>query len=212
MPICDPERGHEPADEILLSRAVGGDVEALQKLLLRHGPAVRHAIAGRVPPHLRSLLTADDVMQETYADAFLDIAKFAPGDTGGFAGWLKHIAHNNLLDAIRELTARKRDGRYRLASATDKEESAVRLLEMLRSDGTTPSEAARRRELQFVMNRAMDQLPSIYREVVQHYDIELLSASEVAARQNCSPGAVYMRRQRAHRMLRAILEQISSCL
>jgi DNA-directed RNA polymerase specialized sigma24 family protein len=47
----------------------------------------------------------------------------------------------------------------------------------------------------------VDKLPTSYRQIVVHYDLECRTAAEVAAIAGCSQGAMFMRRARAHAML-----------
>src|SRR5436190_709453 len=94
-------------DADLLPRAVAGDREALAALLERHGPAVRVRLRNAIPVRWQSVLSIDDVLQQTYADAFLDIERFDPAGSATFATWLKTLANRNLIDAIRALEAEK---------------------------------------------------------------------------------------------------------
>jgi DNA-directed RNA polymerase specialized sigma24 family protein len=73
-------------DDELLERARAGSNEALAELLERHGPAVRAGLRGMIPARWRSLLSEDDVMQQTYADAALGLDRFESRDA--FQGWL----------------------------------------------------------------------------------------------------------------------------
>ena len=57
-----------------------------------------------------------------------------------------------------------------------------------------------------MLDRAIEQLPLAYREVVRRYDLQGQSAVEVAGQLGCSPGAVYMRRARAHERLQQLLD------
>lgn len=195
------------AEQAWIKRAVQGDEEALVRLLEASGPSVRQDIRRRIPRDLRRWLHEDDVMQEAYAEAFLDIAAFCPESHGRFTHWLSRIAQHNLIDAIRHLTALKRDSRRRKRNAP--EDFAWFSLDWLPADQTTASGAATRAELRGVLERALEQLPRSYRTVVRLYDLEHLSAQEVARRLQCSPGAVFMRRRRALDMLRQRLATFS---
>ena len=103
----------------LLTAAVAGDQDALAALLEWYAPRVRRSLAGKIDKRWRSLLSEDDVMQETYADAFLSIRTFVPRNTGAFLRWLMTLARNNLLDAVRGLQTEKKGGdRVRLDHVT----------------------------------------------------------------------------------------------
>lgn len=191
----------------LVRRAVQGDGDALTRLLLRHGPGLRYPIRAQIPARLRPLLSEDDVLQESYAEAFLHIGRFDA--TGSFRAWISRIARNNLLDAIRGLDARRRDGKRRQGGGPDRGAPWPGPVDPLDDSATTPSRSAMGRELAEHLDRALDQLPVAYGDVVRLYDLDGLSAGEVAQALGCSPGAVFMRRARAHRMLGEILESFS---
>jgi RNA polymerase sigma-70 factor, ECF subfamily len=190
----------EPLEEDLLVRARTGDGEALTVLLERFGPEARRRITGRIPRRWRSVLSEDDVMQQTYVDAFRGIGRFAPQGAGSFLAWLTAVAKRNLLDALKMLEARKRDGGRRLGSALH-DDSRVDLFELLGGTTSAPSRKAARQEAVSVMKRAIESLPDAYRQVVEMYDLEQCPVAEVSEALRRSPGAVYMLRARAHRLL-----------
>lgn len=196
------------SEDELLHLAVGGDNEALATLLKRHGPGVRRQL-GAIPMRWQSVLSLDDVMQETYAEAFLDIRQFDPEGEGTFAAWVSTLARRNLVDALRMLKAQKRGGDRRLADRSAGEESAVVLFEILSRSASSPTRTAARHELCGFLERAIRKLPRAQELVVRLYDLEGRRAEEIAATLNRSPGAVFMLRARAHRQLRKILGSTS---
>jgi len=195
-------------DSAEIRLAMGGDADALARLLEQYGPAVRRSIRGEISPQLRAVLSEDDVMQESYADAFLSIHQLGP--EGSFFPWLLRIAKNNLLDAAKGLRAERRGGNHSRVETERGEEGALSLLDVLADSGTTPSRGAMRGELGEVLAAALAQLPDAYREVVRLYDLECRPVDQVARMLECSPGAVYMRRARARDMLREILGGFSN--
>ena len=98
------------SEDVLLKRASTGDKEALCQLFEQQGPAVRERIARAVPTRWNAVLTAEDVMQGSYTDAFLEINGFAPDGPDAFRRWLMTIAKNNLRNAIEGLETKKRGG------------------------------------------------------------------------------------------------------
>ena len=196
----------------MLNQAVGGDRDALDGLLERHGPAARRGLAGAIPKRWQSVLSLDDVMQQTYADAFLDIGGFVPVAEGSFAGWLLTMAKRNLLDALRILEAEKRGGGRAPLQAAAGDDSFVALYEQLGGSSSTPSRKAARSEGRAALERAIRQLPQLQRRVVRTYDLEGQPVEEVAAALKRSVGAVYMLRARAHRRLCQIMGTASDYL
>ena len=192
------------ADE-LLRHAIGGDEKALSALLRRYEPDVRRALADGIPKRFRSLLAEDDVVQQTFTDAFLGIQDFTAAGPDSFLAWLKTVARNNLREALRALETDKRGGgRRRVAGAPT--DASWTLFDLLRDPTrTTPSRHAARGEIDEALRRAIRRLPRAYRRVVELYDLEGRSADEVAAELGRSPGAVYLLRNRAHQRLRELL-------
>lgn len=192
-------------DQSTLHKAVAGDTDALTRLLQEHGPAIRASIRGHIPAKWRSVLSEDDVMQQTYTDAFLDIGDFDPDGDGAFSGWLCTLAQCNLRDALRMLEAVKRGGRKNRVELDQPIGSADALVNALSSSGTSPSGRAAGIEARALLDRAMAALPETYRQVVQLYDLDALDIETVAQRLNRSPGATYMLRARAHHQLQKLL-------
>lgn len=186
----------------LLEQAVRGDRTALGQLLEQEGSILRQRLSGEIPARWQSVLSADDVMQQTYIDAFLGIRRFAVQGGEVFTAWLTTIAKRNLLDAVQMLEADKRGGdRHRVQPGAD-DDSYLALYELLGSARSTPSKHAARVEARRCLEEAILQLPPAYREVVRMYDLEGRPVEEVAAVLNRSPGAVFMLRARAHRRLK----------
>lgn len=195
------------SDSDLLQLAIKGDHASLTILLEKYGPEARRAIAGKIPERHRSILSEDDVMQETYAEAFQDISKFIPRGERSFPAWLRKITERNFFEVIRELDAKKRGGGWVRLEPVSLEDSYVDLFEKLGATTTTPSRELMRKEAKDGLSRAMEQLPSAYRTVVEEYDLHGESVEEVAKLLGRSVGAVFMLRNRAHIMLKEILEK-----
>jgi RNA polymerase sigma-70 factor (ECF subfamily) len=195
----------DAANNELLDKAIGGDRQALSVLLESAGQRVRDALAGAIPRRLQSMLTLDDLMQQTYMDAFLAIKNFVPRGDGSLEGWLTTLARRNLLDAIRMLDAGKRGGDARRVGTMSRDDSCISLYEWLARTGSTPSRYATQAEAVVALERCIEQLPNIYRQVVCLYDLEGQAIQEVATVIGRSPGAVYMLRARAHERLRELL-------
>jgi len=174
-------------------------------LLAQCGPMLRERFKNEIPRRWQSLLTIDDVMQETYTDAFLDIAEFEPRGEGSFERWLTTIARHNLLNAVEMLEAEKRGGGRRPIAPHSPNESYVALYELVGGTSTTPSGVAADAEARAALARALAQLPDDYRTVVEQYDLEGRSIEEVSTLLGRRRGAVYMLRARAHRALRRLL-------
>lgn len=193
-------------DDALLAKAVAGDGDALETLLLRHCDRLAADIARRIPDDLRSTLSAEDVVQEAFIVAFERIGAFEPQGAAAFHGWLARIAENRLLDAIKALRSEKRGGGWgRLSDADDDTGSIVPILEMLVTHSRTPSSSAAVHEAVSAVTAAVETLDPDYRDVLRLRYIEARPFAECAARLGRSEGAVHMLLGRALAALRARL-------
>jgi RNA polymerase sigma-70 factor (ECF subfamily) len=192
-------------EQDLVRRAVNGDPEALTELLEREGPVVRQRIESKIGVAWRSVLDADDVMQVSYMEAFMQIARFQPGGEGAFRAWLSQVAENNMRDAIKSLERAKRPDPRRRVHGPPGEESFVALVELLGVTNSTPSQHAARGEFKSAIDQALSRMPPDYSRVITLYDLEARPAAEVAAVMGRSSGAIFMLRARAHDRLRELL-------
>ncbi len=195
----------------LLGQAVRGDREALAALLSRNGPAARLAITDRIPERWRSLLSEDDILQQTYADAFVKISGFTSESESSFSRWLATIAERNLQDAIRMLEAEKRGGktRHRISTGREDDSHFDLFTQVLAASGASPSAHVGRSEAVEAMKRALREVPEAYARVITLYDLEARPIEEVCQVLNRSQGAVFMLRIRAHHRLHEIMGRTS---
>lgn len=192
-----------PNLDALVAKATAGDPDALMTVLEACGPKVRARIDGQISPQHRSSLDADDVMQVTYIEAVLRIARFKSGGASGFLAWITRMAENNLIDAIRSLEAARRpDPSRRVGGQRTGADSMVAFVEMLSASNTTPSGHAARGEAAKHLDSALKSLPPDYERVVRLYDLDGRPMDEVAKELGRSEGAAFMLRARAHDRLK----------
>ncbi len=189
----------------LVAKAIRGDSEALTELLEQEGPTVRQRMEAKIGVTWRSAFDADDVMQVSYMEAFLQIARFQSAGPGSFRAWLAQIAENNMKDAIKSLERAKRPDPRKRVHGPPGEESFVALVELLGVTNSTPSQHAARSEFKGAIDTALAKMPPDYSRVIVLYDLEERSAQEVAAVMGRSAGAIFMLRARAHDKLREVL-------
>jgi RNA polymerase sigma-70 factor (ECF subfamily) len=194
-------------DADLLARASRGDHDALTALLQACSPSLQADLASQLPQRWQSVLAVEDVLQETFTDAFLCIGSFVPHGEGAFTVWVRKLARNNLLEAIRALEADKRGGGKRPTSLAPAGDPHATLLDEIlpAATQTTPSQHVMRQERRASLATAMAALPPRYRIAIQRYDLEGRSIHETAQELGCSPGGVHLVRNRAFQRLRALL-------
>ncbi|MBL9121475.1 MAG: sigma-70 family RNA polymerase sigma factor [Phycisphaerae bacterium] len=192
-------------DASLVAAAVGGDLEALSELLAHVGPAVEAGLS--IHRRWRGLLDPSDVMQVTYLEAFLAIRSFDKRSPGHFQAWLRRLAENNLQDAIRALSRRKRSAGPPPLSVTTMASSDSRevLLATLIATSSTPSRPVRRDEAFTRLEAAIARLPADYATVIRAHDLQGASIDAVAEQLGRSVGAIHMLRARALQRLADLL-------
>ena len=181
----------------LLRRAIEGDVDALSDLLELHSPTISGRIDKSIGQQWRSVLDADDIMQVTFVEVFLDFDRFPGSDIDGFVAWVTRIAKNNLSDAIRGLSREKRPQPSRRIQGAVGHESYVALIEQMGGITTSVGTKAAREEMVRHLDETLKRLPPDYEQVLRLYDLEGLSGPEVAERIGRRRGAVHMLRSRA---------------
>jgi RNA polymerase sigma-70 factor (ECF subfamily) len=137
---------------------------------------------------------AEDVAQGAFLKAFRDLADFR-GDSK-FSTWLVSIALNEAQKRLQRL------GVICMESLDEPAEDATTVLPaLLMYWFEIPSEALERREVRALLEEAISQLSSIYREVFVLHDMEELSIEETASTLSISISSVKVRLHRARMML-----------
>ena len=137
---------------------------------------------------------AEDAAQETFLKAFRNLARFR-GDAK-FSTWLISIALNEARSRLRSKKNVKIDS---LDEAPDGSGHVSPTL--LRDWREIPSEALERQEVRLLLQHAVTDLPSIYREVFMLRDVEELSVNESAEALGITVASVKVRLHRARLML-----------
>ncbi|MFO0835367.1 MAG: RNA polymerase sigma factor [Phycisphaerales bacterium] len=189
----------------LLRAAVRGDEKALAQLLKDITPQLRARVASKISPVWQGSLDADDVLQVTFVEAFLQIEGFTDRGEGSFLAWLSHIADNNLRDAIKALERAKRPDPRKQVHAGGDDDAYVALVELLGYTSTTPSRAAARGEVHTALDAVLSQLPPAYEQVIRMLDLEGKAPAQAAEALGRTVGATHMLRARAHDRLRELL-------
>jgi RNA polymerase sigma-70 factor (ECF subfamily) len=149
---------------------------------------------------LRNDSEAEDVVQETYVRAFTHLDGFR-GESG-LSTWLSRIAINEALGRAR---ARKPNvGLGALPEAVLEAEIIPFPFSPAASD---PEKSMAQREIQLVVERAIDELPDVFRMVFIARVMEGLSIEETSELLGVKPETVKTRLHRARTMLRENVEK-----
>jgi RNA polymerase sigma-70 factor (ECF subfamily) len=181
--------GEDRSTEGLIGEVLKANPDAFPELFRRYQGRIEMWISLRMGPLLRAKLTGDDVLQETFLEAYRSLDKFKDQGRGSFNRWLLSVAENRIRDLHRYHTAQKRDpGRERPGGAATDEEEA--LLGRLAASGTSPSSGARRKELVGRMIEIIPQLPEAQRDVLVQRALEERTLKEIAQRRGERPSSV----------------------
>ncbi len=143
---------------------------------------------------------AEDLMQDTYVKAWRGFDTYMPGRP--FLNWLLRIMQRAYLDARRrDNPIRKAESLNSMVSPSDGEVQELPIAD----EGPTPDERVMSEEFRVALMSALDELPEVYRSAIVLCDLESLSYSEIAERQNTTIGTVRSRIHRGRRLLRDLL-------
>jgi len=193
----------------LLARAKQGDAPAVNELLDRHRQALRRMIDLRMDRVVQRRVDASDIVQDVLVDANRRLAEYLENPTMPFHLWLRHMAHDRLIDAHRrhrQAARRSIDREQSLGAARYLDQSSLDLAAQLADRELTPAAAATWNELQRRFQAALDTLDEQDQEVILMRHFEHLGNSEVAQALGLSEAAAGMRYLRAMRRLRAQLD------
>jgi RNA polymerase sigma-70 factor (ECF subfamily) len=182
------------AELVALARRKEGD--AFRTIMQRHNRRL-YRIARAV---VRNDSEAEDVVQEAYVRAFTNLAEFR-GDSS-LATWLSRIALNEALGRIRR-------GRPTVGMASP-EKGSPSQAEIIpfpnASPQLDPERTMAQRQIQLMLERAIDDLPDDFRIVLVARVIEEMSVEQTAALFGLRAETVKTRLHRARKLLRDALE------
>lgn len=174
-------------DAALVRRARQGDAEAFEALVRRHYRVAFAVARSRVDVPM----DAEDVVQDSFVRA---LERLDDCDPSRFAGWLLRIVRN------RAHNARVHEARRR---GVDPERVAPAGI-----DGEMEAEARLQRgELRDALERAVNQLPPMQREVLLLHDLSGLPHAEIAAAVGVSVGMSRYHLMNARRRMRELLDR-----
>jgi len=157
--------------------------------------------------HLRGKLDPSDIVQQTLLEAHVSRALFRGHTAEEEAAWLRTILVQNMVDAERALTRKKRDvGRERSLDAV-LAESTARLEGWLQADQSSPSEEVLRQERVLRLAEALASLPEEEQEVLLLRHCQDLTLEEIGTRLSKTRYAVARLLHRGTKALRATLKE-----
>lgn len=132
---------------------------------------------------------AEDLVQETYLKSLRSFASFQPGTN--FRAWIFQILRNTFLSSCSKLERR-------MTVAMESEEDGSELA----AERETPETILIERSNRQLVQRAIDELPAQYREVLLLCEVEEMSYQQIAEILSIPIGTVMSRLARARRAIR----------
>jgi RNA polymerase sigma-70 factor, ECF subfamily len=188
----------EPRDEAqMIASILAGDTQLYHQLIRPHERSVYMMALS----YMKNEADAEDVAQEAFLKAFHHLATFRA--EAKFSTWLIGIALNEARSRLR------REATLRMESIDDTSDEAGHTSPaILRDWHEVPSEALERKEVRQMLQQAITNLPTIYREVFVLRDVEELNNVETAAALSITVGNVKVRLHRARLMLQKQLAPV----
>jgi RNA polymerase sigma-70 factor, ECF subfamily len=184
------------AEAELIERARARDEAALRAIMQANNRRLYRLARGI----LRSDNEAEDVVQETYVRAFTHLDGFR-GESG-LSTWLSRIAINEALGRVRS-----RKPHVELEALPEATLDAQIIQFPVSSAAGDPEKSMAQREIQRVVEHAIDELPDIFRMVFIARVMEGMNLEETAELLGVKPETVKTRLHRARTMLRENVEK-----
>lgn len=174
---------NSPDTQELARRAVDGDLEALESLVLGQEERLRRHVSRRIGKNLGRLIDVEDVLQETRLKACSAIAGFTWMGEKAFYFWLSRIAEHVILRATRK-------------------QRPVLEIEPVEGRDETPSRHLVRQERRGKLETALARLSEDHRRVIELTRLHGLTIARVSEEMGRSPNAVKKLLGRALEQLR----------
>ncbi|MCC7012235.1 MAG: sigma-70 family RNA polymerase sigma factor [Planctomycetes bacterium] len=189
----------------LAELAARGDRAALNRLLERYLPELRAFVRLRAGAVVRARESNSDIVQSTCREVLQHMERFQFPSEAAFKQWLYTTALRKIINRKDYYLAQKRDALREVplapSSTSDDEQ---RLMDCYRSFSSPSRHAMVKEELERV-ERAFEQLPEEYREVITLAHVVGLSRAEIAEHMGKSEGNVRVLLHRALAKMSAIL-------
>ena len=182
------------SDQLLLSRYLSGDRNAISILIERHSTRVRDYIRMMVKDND----VADDTLQETLIKAVRVIDEGRYTDTGKFLSWVLRIAHNRVLDYFRAQKSSRTIG---------ESDAGYDMLGTLRFAERTVEDKMVSEQIEADVRRLIEFLPEEQREVVMMRYYAGLSFQEIAEQTDVSINTALGRMRYALINLRKMIKE-----
>jgi len=183
----------------LIKSAIAGDADAFERLVAAYEKPIYNYC-------LRMLCDAEDARdatQDVFLKLYRNLAKYRSREGASFKSWVYRLANNTCIDAIRRKKARIAPDSLDAAMETD--DGALE--RQVGAIGDTPEDAVLMKERQAAIRRAIDALPTEFRQMITLRDLQGLSYEEITQITGIKPGTVKSKINRARGKLRELIQK-----
>lgn len=176
----------------VVQKIVSGEVELFEIIIRRNNPSLYKV--GRSYNYNHE--DTQDLMQDTYIDAFTALSKFE--NRSSFKTWIIKIMLNNCYKKQQKWSSKN-------IITTEINENSTPMFS--NNQQTDTNKTVMNRELNFVIENSLQQIPMDYRLVFTLREVNGLNIAETADTLNISEANVKVRLNRAKTMLRKEVEK-----
>ena len=180
-------------DRSLVERILGGERDLFTTLMSRYEKRVINYVY-RITHRYED---AHDLAQEIFVKVYLALDRYDPKYQ--FSTWLFRIAQNSAIDALRK----KSIAEVPLVRPTEEEPGGKE--REFADDGISPYRALKNKQLSAAIDKAVENLPADYRELIQLRHFAELSYEEIASMKKLPLGTVKNKLFRARNLLKESL-------
>lgn len=186
------ESAHHLEDRELVSRVLEGERELFTVLVRRYEKRVVNFVY-RITHRWEE---AHDHAQEIFMKVYLALDRYDPKYQ--FSTWIFRIAQNTAIDSVRKKSIQEVSMMVPAGDPGDEE----RERELIDEDSISPHRALHNKEMAAAIDRAVENLPSDYRELIQLRHYAELSYEEIAVMKGLPLGTVKNKLFRARNLLK----------
>ena len=174
-------------------RVRDGDEDAFRQLVERH----QRAVINMIYRSIGDSWEAEDLAQRVFVQVFRSAKRYKP--TAKFTTWLFTIAHNAIRNEYRRRSRHAAESLDAMAQRDDGESTGVQFAD---ARATDPSQEASERELQKLIQAAIQELPEAQRTAGILCRFEGMAYEEIADVLDCSVSATKSLLHRARESLK----------
>lgn len=172
----------------LILRA-SSDEATLNALLGQHRPYLRLMVENAIHDGYRRREDASDIVQKTMLESYEDFGAFRGNTEEEFSAWVLQILRRNVVNAIRDQLAAKRD--IRRERYLDSGDGSVSLFWWhVAPEQSTPSHRVLKAEAALNLAEALEQLPEPQRQAVRMRHLEGASLQEICEVMDRTPASI----------------------